>query len=156
MKMENANVLRCPPVLYAAAMLAIGLVSLSACHQSKPAAESPTPSEQQVLAERAAQAPEETQQQWTCLNRIRQSDTLNMSIDRTLLDDQNHLGIVLFPSVTPENVPALMRQVMTEMAKEFPRADLTLDVFQSATPPKKLGTANLNGQTGEVTYTPTK
>ena len=94
--------------------------------------------------------------QWTYLNRIRQSDTLSTSIVRTLLDDQNRLGIVLFSSVTPENVPALMRQVMTEMVKEFPRTDLTLDVYQSATPPKKLGTAKLNGQTGEVTYTPTK
>ena len=159
MKTENANVLRCPLVAYAAALLVAGLISLSACHRSKPAAESPTPSEQQVRAERAARAaqvPEATQQQWTYLNRIRQSDTLSTSIDRTLLDEQNHLGIVLFSSVTPENVPALLRQVMTGMAKEFPRADLTLDVFQGATPPKKLGTANLNGQTGEVTYTPTK
>ncbi|MGB8341540.1 MAG: hypothetical protein WCE51_08120 [Chthoniobacterales bacterium] len=156
MRMENANVLRCSPVAYGAALLVAGLISLSACHRSKPAAESPTPSEQQVRAERAAQAPDETQRQWNYLNRIRQSDTLSTSIVRTLLDDQNHLGIVVFSSVTQENVPALMRQVMTEMAKEFPRADMTLDVFQSATPPKKLGTAKLNGQTGEVIYTPTK
>ncbi|HEY3664171.1 MAG TPA: hypothetical protein VGL24_13540 [Chthoniobacterales bacterium] len=156
MKTENANVLRCPPVAYAAALLATGLVSLSACHRSNPAAESPTPSEQRVRAERAAQAPEETQRQWDYLNRIRQSITLSSSIDRTQLDDQNRLGIVLFSSVTPEQVPALIHQVMPKMAEEFPRTDLTLDVYQSATPLKKLGTAKLNGQTGEVIYTPTK
>ncbi|MGH8092985.1 MAG: hypothetical protein ACREIF_05880 [Chthoniobacterales bacterium] len=156
MKMENANVLRCPPAAYGAALLVAGLASLSACHRSNPAAESSTPSEQQVRAEHAAQAPEETQRQWNYLNRIRQSVALYTSIARTLLDDQNHIGIVLFSSVTPEKIPDLMRQVMTRMAQEFPRTDLTLDVYQSAAPPKKLGTASLNGQTGEVTYTPTK
>ncbi len=121
-----------------------------------PPLESPTPSEEQVRAERDAQAPDEMQKQWTYLNRIRQSDALNTSIDRTMLDDQNHLGIVLFSSVTPDKVPALMRQVMTEIAQEFPREDLTLDVYQSATPPRKMGNAHLDGQTGQVTYTPTK
>jgi hypothetical protein len=156
MKMENANILRCPPVAYAAALLLAGLASLSACHRSNPAAESPTPSEQQVRAERTARTPDETQRQWNYLNRIRQSESLYTLIDRTLLDDQNHVGIVLFSSVTPEKIPDLMRQVMTKMAQEFPQTDLTLDVYQSTTPPKKLGTAKLTGQTGEVIYTPTK
>lgn len=137
-------------------VLAAGLFCLAACHRTNPAAESPTPSEQQVRAERDAQAPDEMQKQWTYLNRIRQSDAFNTSIDRTMLDDQNHLGIVLFSSVTPDKVPALMRQVMTEIAQEFPREDLTLDVYQSATPPRKMGNAHLDGQTGQVTYTPTK
>ena len=132
------------------------LLSLVACHKPQPATETATPSEQQTRAARAAEAPDSIQQQWTYLNRIRQSDALNTVIDRTLLDGQNQLGVVLFSSVTPDKVPDLMRTIMTEMAKEFPKANVSLNVFASATPPRKMGTAHLNGQTGEVTYVPEK
>ena len=49
-----------------------------------------------------------------------------------------------------------MRQVMTEMAQKFPREDVTLSVYAPPSPPRKIGIAHLDGQTGEVTYTPEK
>ena len=156
MKVEDANRLRCLSFTRAAVLLVAGLFSLAACHRPQPEAERPTPSEQQNRAEHAAQVPEATQRHRTYLNRIRQSDALNTSIDRTLLDDQNQLGIVLSSSVTPDKVPALMRKVMTEMAHEFPREDLTLTVYAASNPPYQIGTAHLNGQSGETIYTPKK
>ena len=131
-------------------------LSLLGCHEPKPAAETPTPSEQQNRSARAAEVPESTQRHWTYLNRIRQADSLNTSIDRTLLNDQNELGIVLYSNVTPDKVPALVRTVMTEMAQEFPREDLSLTVYGASSPPHKIGTAHLDGQTGETTYSPEK
>ena len=132
------------------------LLSLTACQKTKPAAETAAASEQQTQAKQAVEAPESIQQQWTYLNRIRQRDALNSSIARTLLDEQNQLGVVLFLSVTPDKVPALMRTVTTEMAQEFPRQNVTLSVYESASPLRKIGTAHLDGQTGEVTYIPEK
>jgi hypothetical protein len=137
-------------------ILGAALLSMAACHKTKPASETATPSERQAGAAQAAEAPESIQQQWTYLNRIRQSDALNSAIDRTMLDEQKHLGVVLSSSVTPDKVPALMRTMMTEMAKEFPRENVTLNVYVSANPLRKMGTAHLDGQTGEVTYIPEK
>ena len=134
-------------------MLGAALLSLLACQKIKPEIENPTPSDQQRQAARAAEVPESTQRKWTHLNRIRQKDAFNTSIDRTLLDDQGQLGIVLYISVAPEKVPALVRDVMTEMAREFPQEDVTLGVYRSASPPQRLGTAHLDGKTGESTYT---
>ncbi|MEO6970049.1 MAG: hypothetical protein ABI217_04050 [Chthoniobacterales bacterium] len=142
--------------IYLRLMLGAALLSLLACQRIKPALENPTPSDQQRQAARAAEAPGSTQQQLTYLNRIRQDDTLNSLISRTLLNDQNELGVVLFENVTPAEIPAIMRKVMTKMAQEFPETDVTLDVFTSATPLQKTGVAHLNGQTEEVTYTPKK
>jgi len=42
---------------------------------------------------------------------------------------------------------------MTEMAHEFPYEELTLTVYQVATPPRKIGVAHVDGQTSEATYT---
>jgi hypothetical protein len=107
-----------------------------------------------LRAKRAAAAPESTREQWAYLDRIRQRDPFNSSIERTLLTDQNEAGLVLSSSVTADKVPALMSEVMKEMAQKFPHQDVTLTVFAAATPPRKIGTAHLNGQTGETTYTP--
>jgi hypothetical protein len=49
-----------------------------------------------------------------------------------------------------------MRKVMTAMAQKFPNEDMTLAVYQAATPPKRLGTASLDGQSGKASYTPEK
>jgi hypothetical protein len=45
---------------------------------------------------------------------------------------------------------------MTEMAQEFPKEDVTLSVYGASSPPHKIGTAHLDGQTGESIYTPEK
>jgi hypothetical protein len=137
-------------------LLGAALLSVVACHKPKPATEPATPSEQQKRAARVAEAPESARRHWTYLNRIRQADSLSSSIDRTLLNDQGEVGVILYSSVTPDKIPGLMRQVMTEMAQEFPKEDLTLNVYLPPSPPRKIGIAHLDGQTGEVTYTPAK
>ena len=135
-------------------ILGAALWSLVACHKPKPAAESTAPTEQQKRAERAAEAPESTQRHWTHLNRMRQTDAFNTVISRTLLEEQGQLGVVLYSSVLPDKVPMLMRQLMSEMAKEFPTEDLTLGVYGASSPPHKIGTAHVDGKTGESTYAP--
>jgi hypothetical protein len=135
-------------------LIAVSLAFLAACDRSKPAAESPTPSVQQQRAESAAAVPESTQRHWTFLNRLRQEDEYSGVIHRTQLNKQNELGVVLYSSVALETVPDLMRKVMTAMAHKFPQEDLTLTVYQVATPPKQIGMAHLDGKTGEATYTP--
>ena len=99
-------------------LLVAAILSLAACHRSTPTAESPTPSTQEQRAERAADLSESTQRHWTFLNRIRQDDAL--------LNEENQLGVVLFSSVKPEQVSAVMDKVMSEMAREFPHEDVTL------------------------------
>lgn len=135
-------------------MLGAALLGTVACHEPKPANETPTPSEQSSRPARAVEGPETTRRHWDYLNRIRQRDALSASIERTLLNDQNELGVVLFPSVTPDKVPAFLHQVMAEMAHEFPKEDLTLSAYAASSRPRKIGTAYLNGQTGETIYTP--
>ena len=135
-------------------LLLVALLFLPACHRSKEAAEPATPSVQQQRAERAAEAPASMQQHWTFLNRIRQDDAYNEAIHRTMLNDQNELSVVLYSRVAPEAVPDLMRKVMTGMGQEFPHEDVTVAVYQVATPPKRIGTAHVDGKTGEATYTP--
>jgi hypothetical protein len=94
------------------------------------------------------------QRHWTFLNRIRQDDEFNSIIFRTMLNEDNQIGVVVFSSVKPEQVSAVMNKVMTEMGREFPHEDVTVAVYQVATPPRKIGTANLDGQTEKATYTP--
>ncbi len=103
----------------------MSLTFLVACQKQDPLVEAPTPSVQQRRLERAAQVPEATKERWNYLNRIRQGDAFNGSIARTLVTDENELGVVLSSGVTLDQVPGLMRQIMTEMAQEFPRQDMT-------------------------------
>jgi len=107
-----------------------------------------------LRAKREAAASESTRQQLAYLDRIRQRDPFNSSIERTLLTEQSEPGLVLSTSITSEKVPAFMNDLMKEMAQKFPGQDVTLIVFASASPPRKIGTAHLNGQTGESTYAP--
>ena len=110
---------------------------LAACHKPEPVLESPTPSVEQKRAERAAEVPESMQRHWTFLNRIRQDDAFNGLIHRTMLTQENQIGAVLFSSVKPEQVSAGMTKVMTEMGREFPHEDVTVAVYQVATPPNE-------------------
>ena len=70
-----------------------------------------------------------------------------------MLNEENQIGVVLFSSVKPEQVSAVMTKVMTEMGQEFPHQDVTVAVYQVATPPKRIGTAHLDGQAEKATYT---
>ena len=135
-------------------LLLVALLFLPACHRSKEAAAPATPSLQPEGAERAAEVPELMQRQWTFLNRIRQDEAYSEMIARTMLNDEHEISIVLYPRVALATVPDLMRKVMTAMGQEFPHEDATVAVYQIAKPPKKIGTARLNGKTGEGSYTP--
>lgn len=90
------------------------------------------------------------------LNRIRRADPSQTTIDRALLNQQNELGLVLDRSVQMDKIPALMRSMMTEMAREFPGQDLTVIAYAPSNPPRKIGTAHLNAQTRDMSYTPEK
>ena len=106
-------------------LLVAALSVLAACHKPEPVVESPTPSVEQERAERAAEVPESMQRHWTFLNPIRQDDAFNICIHRTMLNEENQLGVVLFSSVKLEQVSAVMNKVMSEMAREFPHEDVT-------------------------------
>ncbi len=94
------------------------------------------------------------QRQAEFLNRIRQADPQFKTIDRAVLNEQNELGLILDRSVAMDSLPALMRTMLAQLAKEFPQQDLTVVAYAPSNPPMKIGTAHLNAQTRDMTYTP--
>lgn len=136
----------------------VALLALAGCDRTKPEAQPPTPvvTAQQTMARRAAEVPDPIKRHWTFLNQIRQDDAFSGSIHRTLLNEQGQLGVVLYSSVKPEEVPAMMEQVLGQMAHKFPGEDATFIVYMTSNPPRKLGVAQLDGKTGKTTYTPEK
>ena len=105
-------------------LLSVGLLAMLSCHRQLSERE-----DRALRTKRAAAASESTRQQWAYLDRIRQRDPFNSSIERTLLTDQNEAGLVLSASVTADKVPGLIqRNVMKEMAQKFPHEDVTLTV----------------------------
>ncbi len=93
------------------------------------------------------------QRQADFLNRIRAADPQQRTIDRALLNEQNELGVVFDRSVEMDRIPDLMRSMLTEMAREFPGQDLTVLAYAPSEPPRKIGTARLNAQTRDMSYT---
>ena len=96
------------------------------------------------------------QRQADFLNRIRAADPQHQTIDRAMLNDQNELGLILDRTVDMDRVPDLMRSILTQMAREFPGEDLTVLAYTPSNPPHKIGTARLNAQTRDMSYTPTQ
>jgi hypothetical protein len=94
------------------------------------------------------------QRQLAFLNRIREADPQQRTIDRAMLNEQNELGLILDRTVEMNRVPELMRTMLTQMAREFPGQDLTVLAYAPSSPPRKIGTAHLNGQTREMSYVP--
>ena len=90
------------------------------------------------------------------LDRIRSADPQGTTIERALLNEQNELGLILNRSVPLDKIPALMRSIMTQMAKEFPGEDLTVLAYTPSNPPRKIGTAHLDARTSDMTYTPVR
>lgn len=88
------------------------------------------------------------------LNRIRTADPRYQTIQRALLNERNELGIILKRDVDLNDIPRLMRSLLTEMAKEFPGEDLTVVAYTPTEPPMQIGTGRLNAATREMTYTP--
>jgi hypothetical protein len=96
------------------------------------------------------------EQQAAFLNRIRQSDPQFETIQKAVLNEQNELGLVLNRNVDLESIRPLMRTMLTQMAKEFPGQDLTVVAYAPANPPMKIGTARLDAQTRQMSYTPAR
>ena len=88
------------------------------------------------------------------LNRIREAAPQQRTIERALLNEQNELGLILDRSVEMDKIPSLMRSMLAQLAKEFPGQDLTVIAYTPSNPPHKIGTARLNAQTRDMTYTP--
>lgn len=135
-------------------LLAPSLTFLAACGKPEPMEEAPTPSVQQIRMERAAKVPAEVQKRWTYLNRLRQDDAFSDSIARTMVNDRNQLGVVLYARVTPEQIPSLLQDILADMAQEFPQQSMTLVAYKEGKPPLEMGTAQLEGATAAVTYLP--
>ena len=94
------------------------------------------------------------QRQLEFLNRIREADPQQRTIERAMLNEQNELGIILDGNVEMNRIPDLMRMMLTEMAREFPGQDLTVVDYAPSNPPRKIGTAHLDGRTREMNYVP--
>jgi len=109
--------------------------------------------------ERAAK-PESTQglqqRQMAFLNRIREADPQQRTIDRALINEQNELGLILDRSVEMQKIPDLMRTMLEQMAREFPNQDLTVLAYTPSNRPQKIGTAQLDARTRAMTYVPSQ
>ncbi len=88
------------------------------------------------------------------LNRIREADPQFQTIERAVMNDQNELGIILSKNVSMDDIPALMRTLMKQMASQFPGENLTVIAYAPTEPPMPIGTGRLDARTQEMTYTP--
>ena len=88
------------------------------------------------------------------LNRIRSADPQSRTIERALINDRNELGLILDRSVQLDDIPKLMKSMLTQMAKEFPGEDLTVIAYTPSNPPRKIGTGRLDARSREMNYTP--
>jgi len=129
------------------------LLFVGACSPRSEPAVSP-PQAQQSPASQPITGPEFKQRQIAFLNRIRDADPQQRVIDRAMLNEQNELGIILDGNVGMDRIPDLMRMMLTEMAREFPGQDLTVLAYTPSNPPRKIGTAHLDGRTREMNYVP--
>jgi len=94
------------------------------------------------------------QRQMAFLNRIREADPQQRTIDRALLNEQNELGLILDRSVEMQKIPDLMKAMLKQMADAFPDQDLTVLAYTPSDPPRKIGTARLDIRTRSMTYVP--
>src|SRR4030095_8578372 len=74
------------------------------------------------------------QRQLAFLNRIREADPQQRTIERAMLNEQNELGIILDGNVGMDRIPDLMRMMLTAMEREFPDQDLKVLDYTTATP----------------------
>ncbi len=133
-----------------------GFGSLAGC-DAPPAPPPVAPAQEEVRREvQPAQPSGERARQLAFLNRIREADPQGRTIERALLNERNELGLILDRSVALDKIPGLKRSIMTQMAREFPRQDLTVIAYTPSNPPHKIGTAHLEAQTGDMSYTPVR
>ena len=141
---------------------ALSLLTLAACGPAPTAARSSGPSDVPGDLTRPMDAPRGNtsaggsgrQRQMEFLNRIRAADPQGRTIDRAMLNEQNELGLILDRSVEMDKIPALMRTMLGQMAKEFPGEDLAIHAYTPSNPPRKIGTAHLDARSRDMSYTP--
>lgn len=136
---------------WSSSLVMVCLFLLAACDASPPAS---APSGEQDRVGQAQSAQDFKQKQLAFLNRIREADPQQRTIDRALLNEQNELGLILDRSVELQHIPDLMRAMLVQMAREFPNQDLTVLAYAPSNPPRKIGTAHLDAQTRAMSYVP--
>jgi len=107
-----------------------------------------------LQAQEVGTASRQRQRQVEFLHQLRDADPRYQTIDKAVLNEQNELGVILDRRVDMEAVRPLMRTLLTQMAKAFPRQDLTVIAYAPSEPPLKIGTARFNARTRQMTYTP--
>ncbi len=151
-----------PPRLFASPLVLLAFAGLAACKPSPPplVQRQGTPPEVQTrhadlppLSYPAGAAGSQRQRQAEFLNRLRAADPQFKTIDKAVLNEQNELGLILDRGVDLDSLPALMRTVLAQMAKEFPGQDLNVTAYAPSNPPLKIGTAHLDARTRDMTYT---
>ena len=86
------------------------------------------------------------------LNRIRSSDPQKVTIERAIINERNELGLILSRQTNLDDMPRLMKAMLTQMAEDFPGQDLTAVAYSPTEPPRTIGTARLNLRTRDMTY----
>src|SRR4029077_8187527 len=104
---------------------------------------SATPVEQNRAAQPDARQ-DFKQRQLAFLNRIRDADPQQRTIERAMLNEQNELGLILDRNVEMNRIPDLMRTFLTQMGGEFPEQALAGIAYTPSSPPLKVGTAHLD------------
>ena len=87
------------------------------------------------------------------LNEIRNADPSYQTIQKALINGNNEVGLILSRTVEMDTVPTLMRSILTRMAREFPGQDLTVIAYAPSNPPRTIGSARMDAQTRQITYT---
>ena len=129
---------------------------LASCDTRQSISSSNAPSAEQNRVTKPDARQDFKQRQLAFLNRIREADPQQRTIDRAMINEQNELGLILDGNVGMDRIPDLMRMMLTEMAREFPGQDLTVLAYTPSNPPRKIGTAHLDGRTREMNYVPEK
>ncbi len=127
------------------------LFLFASCDASPPASAPSTKQDRTVPAENKQDL---KQRQMAFLNRIREADPQQRTIDRALLNEQNELGLILDRSVEMQKIPDLMKAMLKQMAGAFPDQDLTVLAYAPSDPPRKIGTASLDIRTRAMSYVP--
>ena len=127
---------------------------LVSCDSRQSVSSTNTPPVEQNRAAQPDARQDFKQRQLAFLNRIRDADPQQRTIERAMLNEQNELGLILDRNVEMNRIPDLMRMMLTEMAREFPGQDLTVLAYAPSNPPRKIGTAHLDTRTREMNYVP--
>jgi hypothetical protein len=127
---------------------------LVSCDSRQSVSSTNTPPVEQNRAAQPDARQDFKQRQLAFLNRIRDADPQQRTIERAMLNEQNELGLILDRNVEMNRIPDLMRMMLTEMAREFPGQDLTVLAYAPSNPPRKIGTAHLDSRTREMNYVP--